>query len=239
MACGRSRTCARCRDREPILSSTRMRSPRRLLQPASAMPTWPGSVACASRGPTRPTRGGGTPASGATRTTCSPKTSSAAWRSFARSRGRGRWRSCARRLSGGGAIARCWRTRCGREEWWPGTSRAGCAPRRMRPRRSRASGARASPTPRRTPTLRPSEVPRSGRERTAGRPPPPGASPVQNAGQPQAEVGEDIQHDDRDDLDRHEGHHPAEDLIQGHVRRRDALQVERRHRHRRGEERRL
>src|SRR5262249_12419419 len=62
---------------------------------------------------------------------------------------------------------------------------------------------------------------------------------VDHARQPQADTGEQVEQYQRDHLDSHERHHAGEDLVQRHVRRRYALQVERRHRDRRRQERRL
>jgi hypothetical protein len=50
-------------------------------------------------------------------------------------------------------------------------------------------------------------------------------------------AGELVQQHDGHDLDAHEGQHAGEDLVQRHMRRTHALQVERGHRHRRAQER--
>src|SRR5438067_4235786 len=65
------------------------------------------------------------------------------------------------------------------------------------------------------------------------------SSSIHHARQPEADLREDVKQHEREDLDAHERHHAGEDLVQRHVRRRYALQVERGHRHRRREERRL
>src|SRR5919197_4801900 len=65
------------------------------------------------------------------------------------------------------------------------------------------------------------------------------SSAIDNAGQPETDLGEDVEQHQRDQLDPHERHHAGEDLVQRHVRWRDPLQIERRHRHRGREERRL
>src|SRR5512139_2490572 len=62
---------------------------------------------------------------------------------------------------------------------------------------------------------------------------------VHDVGQPQADLRPQVEHRHREDLDRHEGQHAGEDLVQAHVRRRHALEVEGGHRHRRRQERRL
>src|SRR5438105_2943968 len=43
---------------------------------------------------------------------------------------------------------------------------------------------------------------------------------VEDSRQPEADVGEDVQQDQRDHLDPHERHHAGEDRVERHVRRR-------------------
>src|SRR5678816_2100121 len=62
---------------------------------------------------------------------------------------------------------------------------------------------------------------------------------VEDGREPHPDAGEHVEDHERDHLDAHERHHAHEDRVERHVRRRDALEVERGHRHRRRQERRL
>src|SRR6266850_3110086 len=67
-----------------------------------------------------------------------------------------------------------------------------------------------------------------------------GCSPaIYQLRQPQPDLREHVEQDQRDHLNPHERHHAGEDRVEGHMRWRHALQVERRHRHRRRQECRL
>ena len=65
------------------------------------------------------------------------------------------------------------------------------------------------------------------------------AAPVDYFRQPEPDAGEQVQQRHRDEHDREIWHHAPEDLVDGDVRRRNALQVEGRHCDRRRQERRL
>src|SRR3954469_12432099 len=62
------------------------------------------------------------------------------------------------------------------------------------------------------------------------------SSPIHYAGQPETDPREDVEQYHRKDLDRHERHHARKYLIERHMGWRHALQIERRHRHRRRQE---
>src|SRR4051812_43396722 len=62
---------------------------------------------------------------------------------------------------------------------------------------------------------------------------------VERVRKPEADAGEQVQQHEGDELYHHERHHAGEDLVQRHVRRRYALQIERGHRNRWRKERRL
>src|SRR4051812_20469619 len=65
------------------------------------------------------------------------------------------------------------------------------------------------------------------------------AAAVEIVRQPERHAWPEVHDDHADDDDDHVGHHPGEDLVERDVLGRDALQVERRHRHWRRQESRL
>src|SRR2546428_10577900 len=72
-----------------------------------------------------------------------------------------------------------------------------------------------------------------------GAKPPSESLPIQKLRQPEGHAGPDVHEDETDADDDHVRHHPGEDLVQRDVLGRHAFEIERRHRHRRRQERRL